>query len=405
MPNRSTSPKPRPAMSENAMRAAVCREGEFGVREIARPEPGPRQVLLRVLRAGICGSDLHARVHCDETADLISEAGYDDFMRTDQDVVLGHEFVGEVVSYGPDCRKRWKPGTRVVSLPIRRTDGEVQLTGLSALAPGAFAEFVLADESVTMPVPEQLPTDLAALTEPLAVGLHAVERSDIGRGEVAVVVGCGPIGLAVILMLKARGVRTVVASDYSPARRALAKTCGAQIVVDPAHDDLVEAIPARGNHFHTGPALLGFALDSMRQLQSIPGLPWWKLMGVGERLGQVPKGPVVFECVGVPGMIDRLATTMPYRSRIVVAGVCMEPDTIRPALVSNKEIDLRFVFGYDPDEFRETLHLLADRKIDARPLLTGTVGLDGVAAAFEALGDPETHAKILVDPASAALAP
>lgn len=384
------------------MKAAVCRRGEFDVQHVERPVPGPGQMLLKVLRAGICGSDLHARVHADETADLVTEIGYDDFMRTDQDVVLGHEFVGEVAEYGPRCRERWPVGARVVSLPFRRADGEVQLTGLSAKAPGAFAEYLLVDEAVTMPVPDGLDSDLAALTEPLAVGYHAVARSEIGRGEVAVVVGCGPIGLAVILMLKARGVRRVVASDLSPARRRLAAQCGADVVVDPTVDDLAAALGDRSMHFRSGPALIDFALESMRKLQTIPGLPWWRLMALGERLGQVPKGPVVFECVGVPGMIDRLCTDMPYRSRIVVVGVCMEPDTVRPALISNKEMDLRFVFAYNPDEFRATLHLMADRKIDARPLLTGTVGLGGVRAAFDALGDPEVHAKILIDPASSA---
>lgn len=383
------------------MKAAVCRQGEFAVQEIERPVPGLGQVLLKVLRAGICGSDLHARVHADDTAELVTEIGYDHFMRTDQDVVLGHEFVGEVVAYGPKCRERWRVGTRVVSLPFRRDEADdVQLTGLSAKAPGAFAEYLLVDEAVTMPVPDELDSELAALTEPLAVGYHAVARSEIGRGEVAVVVGCGPIGLAVILMLKARGVRRVVASDLSPARRRLAEQCGADVVIDPAAQDLAAALGEHSMHFQTGPALIDFALESMRKLQVIPGLPWWRLMALGARLGQVPKGPVVFECVGVPGMIDRLCTDMPYRSRIVVVGVCMEPDVIRPALVSNKEMDLRFVFAYDPDEFRATLHLMADGKIDARPLLTGTVGLGGVTAAFAALGDPEVHAKILIDPES-----
>ncbi|MEZ5210972.1 zinc-binding dehydrogenase [Gordonia sp. (in: high G+C Gram-positive bacteria)] len=382
------------------MKATVCSRGEFEVTDLPVPEPGRRQVLLKVLRAGICGSDLHARLHCDDVAELTGEVGYDDFMRSDQRVVLGHEFVGEVAAYGPGCRRRWKPGTRVVSLPIRRDDGEMQMTGLSARAPGAFAEYVLVEEDVTMPVPDGLDTGLAALTEPLAVGYHAVARSEIGRGEVAVVVGCGPIGLAVILMLKARGIKTVVASDLSPARRALATTCGADIVVDPARQDLADRLPPRAMHFRRGPDMLDFAVEAMHRLQAVPGLPWWRLMGLGEWLGQVPKGPVVFECVGVPGMLDKLGAEMPYRSRIVVVGVCMEPDTLRPALLSNKEIDLRFAFAYDPDEFRATLHLLADGKIDARPLLTGTVGLGGVDAAFAALGDPDGHAKILIDPAS-----
>ena len=110
------------------------------------------------------------------------------------------------------------------------------MTGLSAKAPGAYAERVLVQEALTMPVRNGYSAELAALTEPMAVAWHAVRRASIGKGETAVVVGCGPIGLAVILMLKAKGVRHVVASDYSAARRALAVRCGADEVVDPAAD-------------------------------------------------------------------------------------------------------------------------------------------------------------------------
>ena len=118
-----------------------------------------------------------------------------------------------------------------------------------------------------------------------------------------------------------------------------------------------------------------------------------------------PKHPVVFECVGVPGMIDRIIADAPLATRVVVVGVCMEPDRVRPAMAINKEIDLRFVLGYTPLEFRDSLHLLADGKVEAAPVVTGTVGLDGVDTAFTALGDPETHAKILIDPSSSATEP
>ena len=111
-----------------------------------------------------------------------------------------------------------------------------------------------------------------------------------------------------------------------------------------------------------------------------------------------PKAPVVFECVGVPGVIDSIITSAPLSSRVVVAGVCMTPDAIRPVMAINKEVDLRFVVGYTPLEFRDTLHMLADGKVKAAPIVTGLVGLDGVDAAFDALGDPETQAKILIDP-------
>ena len=95
----------------------------------------------------------------------------------------------------------------------------------------------------------------------------------------------------------------------------------------------------------------------------------------------------------------------PLNSRVVVVGVCMGTDQIRPTMAIGKELDLRFVFGYTPLEFHDSLHMLADGKVDVSALVTGTVGLGGVAAAFEALGDPEGHAKILVDPRSTEVAP
>ncbi len=104
-------------------------------------------------------------------------------------------------------------------------------------------------------------------------------------------------------------------------------------------------------------------------------------------------------------MIESIVDGAPLFSRVVVVGVCVGPDRFTPAMAINKEIDLRFVIGYTPLEFRDTLHMLAEGKVDPRPLITGEVGLDGVDAAFTALGDPEPHAKILIDPLSTAAEP
>ena len=132
--------------------------------------------------------------------------------------------------------------------------------------------------------------------------------------------------------------------------------------------------------------------------QQFPKLPWQRLLRAAEAAGATPSGPVVFECVGVPGIIDGILRDAPLRSRVVVVGVCMEADRIQPAMAVQKELELRFVFAYDPGEFADTLAMLASGKVDPTPLHTATVGLDGVAEAFEALADPEKHAKILVDP-------
>ncbi|GAC68012.1 zinc-binding dehydrogenase [Gordonia soli] len=382
------------------MKAMVCRNGELEVVDLPTPVPGPGQVLLRVTRAGICGSDLHARTHCDASADVAAEVGYGAFMRSDESVVMGHEFAGEVVSYGPKCRSRWKPGTAVVSLPMLKSGDAVHLTGLSALAPGAYADFVVASEDMTMEVPDGVSPEQAALTEPLAVAHHAVRRGEIGKRDVGVVIGCGPIGLAVILMLKAAGVKAVVASDPSDGRRALARECGADIVVDPVVDDPWEAAARAGKYLTRATDLFDTAFSAMHNLRRVPGLPWWKAIRAAEKVGATPRGPVVFECVGVPGIIEHIISNAPFRSRVVVVGVCMEADSFRPTMAINKEIDLRFVFAYDPAEFRETLHMIADGTVDAGPLVTATVGLDGVPAAFDALGGADRHAKVLVDPTS-----
>jgi len=379
------------------VRAVTCQNGALEVADLPAPEPGRSQVLIDVLRCGICGSDLHARLHADEQADILAEAGYDGLMRSGQKVVFGHEFYGIIAGYGPGCRRTLPIGTPVVALPLLRDGQDIHPIGLSAVAPGAYAEQVVAEESLMLAVPNGLAPDVAALTEPMAIGWHAVKRAQIKSKEVGIVIGCGPVGLAVIGMLKARGVQTVIASDFSSGRRALATACGADVVVDPRQESAYDRAGGHG-YLTTVPAKAKLGLDTMDKLTRLP-VSWHHVWRAADALGATkPKAPVVFECVGVPGVIDSIITSAPLSSRVVVAGVCMTPDAIRPVMAINKEVDLRFVVGYTPLEFRDTLHMLADGKVKAAPIVTGLVGLDGVDAAFDALGDPETQAKILIDP-------
>jgi threonine dehydrogenase-like Zn-dependent dehydrogenase len=379
------------------MRAVVCHRSELSVQEVPDPTPAAGQLVIDVERCGICGSDLHARTHGDETAKDVAELGYDGFMRSDQRVVLGHEFVGTVADHGPGTAKAWPFGTRVVALPVLRTGDQIHLTGLSEDAPGAYAEQVVVQAAMTMAVPDGVPVEAAALTEPMAVALHAVRKGQVGTKDTAVVLGCGPIGLAVILMLKASGVRHVIASDFSAGRRALAERCGADVVVDPALDSPWTSF--EDSRYLTNPvALAELGVDAMSKLRAVPFLPWARLMRAAEKVGATPRGPVVFECVGVPGMIENAISSTPLLSRIVVVGVCMGADSFRPSMAINKEVELRFAFAYDPSEFHQTLHWIAKGKVDVLPLVTATVGLESVAGAFEELADPERHAKILIDP-------
>lgn len=385
------------------MRAVVCRNTELDVLDRPEPVPGRGQVRIRVLRCGICGSDLHARHGSDDWADLAERTGYHRFARSSQPIVFGHEFCGEVAEHGPGCRQRSPTGTQVVALPLLRGTEGVDTIGLSVHAPGAYADELLVQESLMMPVPNGLSPNVAALTEPMAVALHAVRRGEVGRRTVAIVIGCGPIGLGVILVLKARGVRTVVASDYSPGRRALAAACGADVVIDPAERSPFTAVEKKG-HLTDMPSALELAVGTQEKLERLP-VDWWHLWRLGEKLGAGPRHPVIFECVGVPGVLDSIIDGAPLFSRVVVVGVVVGADRITPAMAINKELDLRFAFAYSPLEFRDALQLLAEGDVDPAPLITGTVGLDGVGAAFAALGSPEAHAKILIDPQSTAAEP
>jgi len=377
------------------MRAVACQHGELDLVERPEPVPGPGQVRIEVTRCGICGSDLHARHGIDQWADVAGRMGYERFGRSDQQLVFGHEFSGRVAEYGPQCREDLTSGTPVVALPLLRGENGVDATGLSQHAPGAYAEQVLVQESMMMPVPNGLDPAVAALTEPMAVALHAVRRGEAGKRDVALVIGCGPVGLGTILMLKATGVRTVVASDFSPGRRALAERCGADVVIDPSRESPYEPQGDPG-WLTNAPDAFDPAIGTVEKLDRLP-FGWWHAWRLGEKLGLAPKRPVIFECVGVPGVIAQIVDSAPLFSRVVVVGVCVGTDSFTPAMAINKEIDLRFVLGYTPLDFRDTLHMLAEGKPDPQPMITGTVSLSGVPDAFADLEDPEKHAKILID--------
>lgn len=381
------------------MKAVVCKKGELNVAHISDPTPEKGHVLVDVLRCGICGSDLHARHSCDHWADLMVKTGYNNFLRSDEAVVFGHEFCAEVLDYGVGCRKKLKPGTRVVAEPLLRRGAEIDMIGFSGRSQGAYAERMVIEESMMMPVPNGLSSDMAALTEPMAVAWHAVRRGEVKQSDVAIVIGCGPVGLGVVCMLKAAGVRTVIAADFSAGRRALAKKCGADIVLNPK-DDSPYANWQEYGFLGTLPSAMDLLMGTSEKLAKLP-VPWWHAWRLAEKLGAAtPKRPVIFECVGMPGLINNIICGAPMFSRVVVVGVCMKADTFEPAMAINKEIDLRFVLGHTPLEFRDSLHMIAEGKVNCAPLITGIVGLNGVEDAFSALGNPELHAKILIDPKS-----
>ena len=339
------------------MRAAVLRDGRMVERaDVSEPMPEPGQVLVGVKACGICGSDLHFAKHGADALELnnqIDGFGGSGGIQIDlnRDIFMGHEFSAEVLEAGPDTEAP-APGTLVTSLPVLVSSTGFEPIVHSNKTIGGYAERMVLSAPLLTPIPNGLDPRHAALTEPMAVGLHAVNKSAIERGETALVLGCGPIGIAIIAGLHRRGVETIVAADYSVRRRELAETMGATTTVDPAD---------------------GSPFDST-------------------------KPRVVFEAVGVPGIIDDILRRAPVGARVVVAGVCMQADTVHPYFAIAKQINLQFVLAYDPTEFTDCLRAIAEGDIDVAPMITGEVGLDGVRAAFDDLAHPDAHCKILVTP-------
>jgi threonine dehydrogenase-like Zn-dependent dehydrogenase len=358
------------------MRAAVMRQKKLVVTDLPAPEPGPGEVLVKTLACGICGSDLHALKHAEKLVDSARRSGGPFVMDLSRDIVMGHEFCAEIVDHGPATTKALKTGTRVCSLPVLIRPTGVETVGYSNDNPGGYGEYMRLTEALLLEVPAGLSTEHAALTEPLAVGLHAVEKSRLDKQDVPLVIGCGPVGLAVIAALRLKNVHPIVAADFSKRRRELATALGADIVIDPAEKSPYESWKQ---------------VATWSDPAEAPPLPPWIP-------GPALRPAVIFECVGVPGVIDKIMMSAPPGARVVVVGVCMERDSIEPMFGINKELNLQFVLGYTPEEFTATLYNIADGKIPTEPLITGKVGVEGVAAAFEELASPERHAKILVEP-------
>jgi (R,R)-butanediol dehydrogenase/meso-butanediol dehydrogenase/diacetyl reductase len=343
------------------MRAAVMRGNAFALEE--RPDPTPRSgdVVVRVKACGICGSDLHYFHHAPDIIEMARGLGapVEEMERSlAAGPILGHEFVCEIEDFGPDTQRTLRKGQAVVSMPFVLRDGAPVLVGSSPEIPGAFSEYMLLSESLLLPVSEDVPTQAAALTEPVGIAVHAVNKAELRDTDVAIVVGCGPVGLAIIAVLKARGVRHIVASDLSAKRRELAGIMGATVVVDAKGESVIAAAAT-----------------------AAPGAT-----------------TLIFENTGARGMLHRLTLEAPAQSRIIVVGIAAGEESFLPMVAITKEISFRFVIYYTAEEFAEGLSLVSKTEFPWQHLITGTVGLTEVTQAFHDLEDAERHAKILIDP-------
>ena len=312
------------------------------------PTPDAGQLVVRVGRCGICGSDLHM------TEDAAYGCKHGD--------VLGHEFAGEVVGLGSEVEDL-KMGDLVSVIPLMSCGhcehcrkGEVQWCSQFGLQGGGYAEYALTRPNQCIKLPTDLSLADGAIIEPLAVALHGVNLSGVATGDRVLVLGAGPIGLSVAFWAKRRGAEVAV-QDIADFQESRALDLGADtFVVDPS-DPIGSAERALGG-----------------------------------------KADVVFECVGIPGLIDQAVQQVRNRGTILLLGLCTRPDPINSFAMLSKEVRLVTSAFFTVPEYQASLDALAAGAIQPRLLVTDTISLAETPGVFESLKHRTSQCKVLISP-------
>lgn len=329
--------------------ARILAPGVVSVDRVAAPECGPRDAVVEIHACGICGSDLsYIRM-----GGLAGPNG--------EPMPLGHEMAGVVAEIGAQVRDV-AVGDRVVVHP-----GDDDLGRIGNGSPeGGLADAVLVREAARggrlYPVPDGMPLDVAALAEPVAVGMHAAEQAEITPGDRVAVFGCGPIGLAAIASLADRGVTDVVGIDLSARRRRLAEDMGASASVDPAEQSV------------------------WRELSRLHGR-------AESRFGNTPATNAFIEASGSDAVLTGILDRAGRGSRISVVALHYSPVPVNFLSVLMKELTIRGSMEY-PARFSDAVDLLARRDLSA--LITHRFALDDVDAALEVLATSRECGKVMI---------
>ena len=329
--------------------------------EAEAPQPEPTDLLVKVRNCGICGSDLHLSALADRSGGM-APLGHG--------AIMGHEFCGEVVEVGSQAPGNWHEGDRICALPYIACGTcqdclagrghrcrAVVYTGMGSTS-GGYADYVQVGGAEAFALPDGVDYQTGALVEPLAVALHAVRLANLRPGDGVLIIGAGPIGLAVALWCRFFGARHVVISDLASGRLTKAAALGATMGIDASRENVVG------------------------RYKQVAGR----------------RAEVVFDCVGVPGSQQLAMDYAPANGRLVIAGLCMQQDHYMPVKAISKELSVQYVYMYERRDFELTLEMLDQGRIDVSPMITGVVGFDGFAAAFEGLKTPSDQYKILLDP-------
>lgn len=341
------------------MQAAILDNGRMHVGDFPDPTPETGQVVVRTHRCALCASDAHF-LKSGHTIVERSQANNGPYAGVDlsKPIVMGHEYVGEVIDYAPGSKRPLPTGTLVTSVPGVRLGNSFGIVGYYPQCPGGYGEYMLLDEDLLLEIPKGTNLDLAALIEPLAVGIEHARAGDMQSGEIPLVLGCGAIGLSVITGLKLAGVSPIVACDLNANRRDLALKAGADVVINPSIES--------------------------------PYLPHTDL---GNRAPNV-----VFECVGTAGIMNMIINEIVPSGRIVMGGFCLEPEEIYVPTAQTKHLRVHFAGGEGPDDMRAARDAIIEGKVDLTPWLGGTIGLSEVESSLKRMLDPAEPIRRVVDP-------
>lgn len=321
------------------------------VATLPEPEPGEGEVVVRVSRCGVCGTDLHAT------------SGHG--MPLPPDSTLGHEYGGEVVAVGKGV-DRFRIGDHLAAMPLvgcGHCDGcktGIDMLCQNGIAPygSGLAEYARVSARGAVKLPNTISLADSALVEPLAVGCRAVRLANPEKDSKVLIMGPGPIGLSVLFWLRQRGVENVVMVASSGRRRDLAGRMGGDkfLIEGDGVADEVRAI-------------LGGAPD------------------------------FVFEAAGVPGVFTRAIELVRPQGTIIALGFCMQPDPIVPAMALMKDCTIRWSITYSREDYAACADALDSHGDLARAMVTETVGFDLAPAAFENLrAGKDGGGKLLIDP-------
>jgi 2-desacetyl-2-hydroxyethyl bacteriochlorophyllide A dehydrogenase len=335
------------------MRAAVFKRVGVPLVIETRPDPVPAsdEVVIRVGRCGICGTDLSMTDGSGQVFPL--------------DSIIGHEFAGEVVATGTHVTGL-KVGDRVTALPYAGCGqcatclaGRPNFCARFRSVPGGFGQFLATPERVAVKLPDTLTLADGALVEPLAVSLHGVALAQMTPGARVLVIGAGPIGLGAVYWARRLGAGPIAITARTRRAESLAMQMGANVFVTP--ESVLNWVPA-----------------------------------VSAALGGLPD--VVIEAVGKKDLIAQALNCVRPSGTVVVLGFCSVPDSFIPAVAVWKEVTMRFSMTYSIAEFEHVARVLDTGDVECRAMVTDTVPLAELPASFESLRQRTHQCKVMVSP-------